>query len=123
MFDYFFTLDKLYGDKMGVVNTNELQKGLWYKYIDKDGQKVLLVDVAGVNENDLNIDFEEDSYNGYIVIKGKTSTDFGDFEINRRFKIPVTYLSNDSSYTIKDGILYITIVPQEKTKFHIKKAN
>lgn len=122
MFDYFFTLDKFYGDKMGVLNTNVLQKGLWYKYIDKDGQKVLLVDIAGIKEEDLTIDFEEDSYSGYIIIKGKTTTDFGDFEINQRFKIPVTYLSNESSYTIKNGMLYITIVPQEKTKFQIKKA-
>lgn len=122
MLDYFFTLDKFYNDKIGVLNSNSFQKGLWYKYIDKEGQKVLLIDIAGIEEKDLIIDFEEDSYNGYLIIKGKTSTDFGDFEINQRFKIPVTYLSNESSYTIKNGMLYITIVPQEKTKFQIKKA-
>ena len=70
----------------------------------------------------LTIDFEEDGYSGYIIIKGKTETDFGDFEVNQRFKIPMTYLSNESSYSIKNGILAITIVPQEKTKFQIKKA-
>lgn len=123
MFEYFFTLDKFYGNNKDVLNTNVLQKGLWYKYVDKEGQKVLLVDIAGIEEKDLVIDFEEDGYDGYIIIKGKTTTDFGDFEINQRFKIPVTYLSNDSVYSIKNGILYITIVPQEKTKFQIKKAN
>ena len=117
--NYFFMLDKLYDKEIGA---NTLQKGILYKYIEKDGQKILLVDIAGVNEQDLTIDFEEDRYSGYIIIKGKTETDFGDFEINQRFKIPMTYLSNESSYSINNGILAITIVPQEKTKFQIKKA-
>lgn len=123
MSDYFFMLDKFYGNSIGVENSNSLQKGIWYKYLeDEESNKNLLIDIAGIREEDLTIDFEEDNYSGYIIIKGKTTTSFGDFEINKKFKIPVTYLSNESSYSIKDGILYITIIPQKKTKFQIKKA-
>ncbi len=123
MFEYFFMLDKLYSDQSREKSPNSLQKGIWYKYVeDEEGTKILLVDVAGIEEKDLTIDFEEDNYNGYIIIKGKTSTSFGDFEINQRFKIPVTYLSNESAYSIKNGILSITIIPQKKAKFQIKKA-
>lgn len=129
MLDYFFMLDKLYGEEKSVLNANTFKKGMWYQYIDReeeteDGKilrKVLLVDVAGIEEKDLAVDFEEDGYNGYIIIKGKTTTEFGDFEIDQRFKIPVTYLSDKSFYSVKNGILYITIVPQEKAKFQIKK--
>lgn len=129
MLDYFFMLDKLYGEEKNVSGTNTLKKGMWYQYVEKeeeDGEnkvlrKVLLVDVAGIEEKDLIVDFEEDRYNGYIIIKGKTTTEFGDFEIDQRFKIPVTYLSDKSFYSIKNGMLYITIIPQEKTKFQIKK--
>ena len=129
MLDYFFMLDKLYGEEKSMLNTNTFKKGMWYQYIDREEEteegkilrKVLLVDVAGIEEKDLTVDFEEDSYNGYIIIKGKTTTEFGDFEINQRFKIPVTYLSDKSFYSVKNGMLYITIVPQEKAKFQIKK--
>lgn len=123
MSDYFFMLDKFYENTLGIENPNSLQKGIWYKYLeDEEGYKNLLVDIAGIKEEDLTIDFEEDNYCGYIIIKGKTTTSFGDFEINKKFKIPITYLSNESSYSIKDGILYITIIPQKKTKFQIKKV-
>lgn len=123
MSDYFFMLDKFYGKQLGVESSNSLQKGIWYKYLeDEESNKILLVDIAGIKEKDLNIDFEEDNYSGYIIIKGKTTTSFGDFEINQKFRIPITYLSNESSYSIKDGILYITIIPQKKAKFQIKKA-
>lgn len=123
MSDYFFMLDKFYGKQLEVENSNSLQKGIWYKYLeDEESNKILLVDIAGIKEKDLMIDFEEDNYSGYIIIKGKTTTSFGDFEINQKFRIPITYLSNESSYSIKDGILYITIIPQKKAKFQIKKA-
>lgn len=123
MSDYFFMLDKFYGKQIGVDNANSLQKGIWYKYLeDEESNKILLIDIAGIKEKDLTIDFEEDNYSGYIIIKGKTTTSFGDFEINQKFRIPITYLSNESSYSIKDGILYITIIPQKKSKFQIKKA-
>ena len=64
MGDYFFMLDKLYGNKLGVENPNSLQKGIWYKYLeDTENTKILLVDIAGIEEKDLTIDFEEDNYN------------------------------------------------------------
>lgn len=117
MFDYFYSFDKLCEEM-----SNGLKKGTWYKYLKKDGKEILILDIAGIDEKDLKIDFVEEGYNGSIVITGKTETEFGTFEINKRFNIPVTNLSNESNYSIKNGMLYITIVPEKKNNFKLKKA-
>ena len=36
MLDYFFMLDKLYGEEKSMLNTNTFKKGMWYQYIDRE---------------------------------------------------------------------------------------
>jgi HSP20 family molecular chaperone IbpA len=121
MFDYFYMFDKFFDTKNdSTVEGNDFNKPLWFKSIDKEDKKILILDIAGVEEKDLTIDFEENGYTGSIIIKGETETEFGKFSVNYRFKIQSLYVSEQSSYYVKNGLLYIEIVPQKKSKFVLK---
>lgn len=92
-FDFLETLDSTF---------NSFFDSGWKK--NKDGNYVFEIDVPGFNKDNLNVELNE----GTITIKGETESR----KMFKRFQININH---EIEASIKDGILFLTLItPPEK---------
>ena len=92
-----------------------------YQIKDFDNYSVLVHNVIGIKEEDLDISIVHERNVSYLEIKGETKNDVlgSTYSVNSRFIIDKDNIKN-INYNVEDGLLYITINYKEPCKEDIK---
>ena len=92
-----------------------------YQIKDFDNYSVLVHNVIGIKEEDLDISIVHERNVSYLEIKGETKNDVlgSTYSVNSRFAIDKDNIKS-INYKVEDGLLYITINYKEPCKEDIK---
>ena len=114
MFDLFFDKD--------FYKFNRLTRDMSPYQIKRfEDHMVVVHNVIGIDENDLNIELVPEKNITYLEIKGETKNEILNttYSVNSRFSINKDEIK-DITYNIKNGLLYLNINYKKPEKVDIK---
>jgi len=116
LFDFFFFEPSLYRFNRATKDMNPAQ------IIEKDGKVFVLLNVLGVNKNDIFVEVKsaKSPYRHLLVVTGKTHNNL----IDKDFSINISFVSHEPIKQIEwdtlDGLMTLTIEFNEPVRPEVK---
>ena len=113
--DFFWFDDSAYR-----FNRPMLERQGWYSK-EKDGKLLLLLNVLGVNESDLNIEVKPVENNKEVIcISGKTKDELFDREFSVNMNFMISKPMEQVKTSVKNGLLILEIEFKEPVKSSVR---
>lgn len=112
---YSFISDFLGWDKDFYDFTRAVHDNSPYKIYREEDEVTIAHNILGIDEKDLSLRVENEDCFSYLVISGKSNDGYSDYCVDSRFAFDAEKYEK-IDYTIKNGILYITLLKKVPNK-------